>query len=78
MSYGMTVAIWLAFYVGFVFIFKERFFENGWLREEDRPLYMTGNAYFWLLLCAMVPIWRFVVALGFIGAATMVNDDEDD
>ena len=39
---------------------------------------MTGNAYFWMLLCAMVPIWRFVIALGFIGAATMVNDDEDD
>lgn len=77
MNYGMTVAIWLAFYVSFIFIFKERFFENGWIDEIDRPNFMAGNSFFWLLICAMVPIWRVVIAAGFVGAAVMVNDEDD-
>ena len=78
MTYGMSVAVWLAFYISFIYIFKERFFENGWISEEDRPNFMGGGAYFWLLICAMVPLWRIIIAGGFVGAALTVNEDEDD
>ena len=77
MTYGMSVAIWLAFYISFISIFKERFFENGWVSEDDRPNFMSSGAYIWLLICAIVPIWRIIIAAGFVGAALIVNEDED-
>lgn len=77
MTYGMSVAVWLAFYISFIHIFKERFFENGWINEEYRSDFMCGSSYIWLLICAMVPFWRIIIAASFVGAALIVNEDED-
>lgn len=78
MTYGMSVAVWLAFYISFIHIFKERFFDNGWIHEEDRPNFMRSNSYILFLICAMVPIWRIIIAICLVGAALTVNEDEDD
>lgn len=62
--YISTVVIWFAIIIGLVFIFSEKFVENGWFKDSE--LNLNFNSLCGCFLIALVPVIRLIFAIGAV------------